>query len=1118
MLKFTANYSYTNSNFIIANLSQKKEINKENLQVIKVLKNILQRGSPTIMSRFLQEKLNMVDYFNKNEFNKFKYFLDYEPPKWYKTILGKDFNYNPAKNFYEELPTLLPDHPWLQQIIFPEAEIKEITGAITKTKFERRRVDFYLEPAKLVIEIDGSHHINKTNDDNQRDKFLKSHGIKTIRITTKEYKQKNEDFERKLNEISNRIVEYNDNFNYINFTSKEDSDIKSKLYPAAINRFQILLLKLLETGNLTFYDRSWDITIRNRDSDIIKVKKLFELAYQDIDTWFENLFALLNRNIDLPKLKLQVTDASEYTYKENTINIDFSLLKRWTDEYELMPNTVYLRTHYLDNIDYFQISSADLIDYPVSEEEHEKPLTFFLQNIFNKESFRKGQLTILCSALRREDTVGLLPTGGGKSLCYQLASILQPGISFVIAPLKSLMIDQKENLDKEYITKTHYIIGDQPAKERKIVQYNYSLGNYQFIWLSPERLQIQEFRNYLSTVNAEFNIAYAVIDEIHCLSEWGHDFRTSYLNLARTVRKYAPTAKFLGLTATASQFVHKDIKAEFGIDDDNIKMLISFNRPELNFKVITTDNNDKYEKLVEIIENYNQKTRLLEDNPYNKSAVVFTPHVNWIYGCYHLYNKFANKYNNKVGYFSGSVPKIRENDQRRPIMNPKDYDDYKLDIQKSFKNDRFPLLFATKAFGMGIDKPNINLTIHYGIPGSIEAFYQEAGRAGRDPNPQRNKSENFLIFSDEKKNTNELFDPNASVAFINQRLNDVGFNGHDIFRQLFFFTNSFRGIENEKQDIFNLLIKYYIQNESIIIPYDFKDKEITEKAIYRLTLLNVVKDYTINFNTNEFKVDFREVNDKLLLDGLKRYIHKYDPEHPVEREVEKVQENKTSEKIIKYLLIWIYNHIAYERRQAIKGIADLAREFGGNNEKTDEQFKNKILKYFEVNETTFLLQHIGENPTDYKKWFEVFYSDTSDKQENKLIINNIKEISSIKSKLQRFLESYRNNNGLNIISGLIRLFLDEFDDPDGKKRMESAFENISSTYKKYDQEIILDYMLNIGQYLKEHNRNELGISVLKYFPEFYKKSYYYLGDMSSLNTYLEDAITKLKTLNSKIYG
>ena len=172
-------------------------------------------------------------------------------------------------------------------------------------------------------------------------------------------------------------------------------------------------------------------------------------------------------------------------------------------------------------------------------------------------------------------------------------------------------------------------------KKSEIIKY-FSEEKYQFIFISPERFQSKSFRKSLEDLNINSTLGLAVIDEVHCLSEWGHDFRTSYLNLAKTIKKYAPSTRLLGLTATASNFVLNDIKREFEIESYNIKTTPSFTREELSFKVIKCDNNKKHILFSKLRELNEEKDIFKLNGKDTRSGIIFTPHVNGKKGCYQL--------------------------------------------------------------------------------------------------------------------------------------------------------------------------------------------------------------------------------------------------------------------------------------------------------------------------------------------------------------------------------------------------------------------------------------------------------------------------------------------------
>lgn len=234
-------------------------------------------------------------------------------------------------------------------------------------------------------------------------------------------------------------------------------------------------------------------------------------------------------------------------------------------------------------------------------------LKYFLNNIFRKLDFRDGQLPILSRALQRKNVIGLLPTGGGKSLTYQLAAFLQPGVTMVIDPIKSLMQDQYEGLQRMAIDAVGFINSSQNSSEKRIAESYLRSGAWMFCFISPERLVIKDFRKNVLRIMAdeELYCSYAVIDEVHCVSEWGHDFRTPYLNLGANCSTHCCTLDnsdipLLGLTATASFDVLADVERELFVDpEQEADALVRFentNRPELQFCVIDISDRIEYEK------------------------------------------------------------------------------------------------------------------------------------------------------------------------------------------------------------------------------------------------------------------------------------------------------------------------------------------------------------------------------------------------------------------------------------------------------------------------------------------------------------------------------------------
>lgn len=1137
MKKYTANYTFTNPNFVIQNLVTNSK-NSELLPTLYVLKNILQRGFPTTLSKYLQSQLGEIHKLQN--FEERFLFATNQTPIWTDTIKGdKEKNYYPAKDFFEKIiPLEFGEYSFIQSLLIPEIEINDITGEDNKD-FVNQQVDFYLPQAKLVIEIDGQQH--KLDNllilsDARRDLHLSTKGISTIRITTKElqndsYKYKVESILKHLERFEKLLAFYRTACDKIEKNQLSKVELRTKLLPTSIIRFQILLIELLTHDYLDF-EEDWNFNILTHE----ELPDFVEFAINDLLIWIDKLWQLKNKQeLNKPKFNLQITtDKNNFHPTTKAINIDFSLFKRYTDENRNNKDVIFVRTDYFDIVkdkNYFRVSTTEPINYHVTDED-KLVLEFFLENIFDKSNFREGQFPIISNVLNRKDTIGLLPTGGGKSLCYQLPCLLQPSINFVVCPIKSLMYDQNDNLVKTLITNVSFITSDLEPDERRETERNFEQGKYLFVWISPEKFQIPSFREKISSIVANFSIAYAVVDEVHCLSEWGHDFRTSYLNLAKAIDKLSPKdengegkIKFIGLTATASVNVLKDIKIEFSrqkqrLENENIKSLLDYSRKELQFEIINDEGN-KSKCIRELLKHLNDSENFMETT--EKAGLIFTPNVNGAVGCYQVSNTLNTLYQNKVNWFSGDIPKRdvinQDNGEKigtEPVMPRTEFNKFKQQVQKDFKDNKYQLLVATKAFGMGIDKQNIHYTFHYGLPSSVEALYQEAGRAGRwDKRKEENKNKTgkcFVLHSPETyddERVQRLFHKDTTFAEMKEISEEVKWSGKDIFKQVFLFTQGQNDIAIDFEIILKVINTYFKENTKLRIVWKDAfskvgiDKDTLQKVIYRLSLLGIVSDWTTNF-IDHFDVQFNSLNENHIIKSISDYITKYEPNADVKTEILIIEKESILEKSIWYLLNWTFENIAYSRKQSLKTLSDWCSEFVDS-----ESFKKRIDSYFIFSETTFIIQHIAENPLEYEKWFEVFNANNQ--------FPTTTEFEKLKDSISRFLESYRNNLGLNFLSGFVRLALTDYNDSDGKERFESSISKIKQIFSQEVQNDFLNKLKILGKKLSENQQVELCTSISIYYPEILEELAEYYDLAYLLHEIYSQKLIEIKKLNKLLY-
>jgi len=326
-----------------------------------------------------------------------------------------------------------------------------------------------------------------------------------------------------------------------------------------------------------------------------------------------------------------------------------------------------------------------------------------LQTYFGYETFRPGQKETIENILQTKNTLAVMPTGGGKSLCYQIPGLSKDGTAIIISPLISLMKDQVDALQSLGIAAT-YINSSLSAGEQQTRLQDIAKGRYKFVYVAPERFESMSFVNTVKRIP----LSLVAFDEAHCISQWGHDFRPSYRSIVPNLKQLSNIPVFVALTATATEEVISDIQDLLHIDNEQV-INTGFERENLSFHIVKGKDKATY-------------VRSFLEEHQDESGIVYTATRKQADALYEQLNKRGVAV---AKYHAGLSEEERQQ------------------AQAAFIHDEVGLMIATNAFGMGIDKSNVRYVIHYAMPMNIESYYQEAGRAGRDGEP----SDCILLFS-----------------------------------------------------------------------------------------------------------------------------------------------------------------------------------------------------------------------------------------------------------------------------------------------------------------------------------------------------------------------------------
>lgn len=874
---------------------------------------------------------------------------------------------------------LVPQPP-LDKLIFA-------AGLEAEVESERRCDLLFCPPgsAPVVFEVDGGQHKEARLVDRDRDRSLERAGIRTVRVPTSELRAGRGPG---LEEVFKVVAEAR--FGQRIDVQSDRGAWHPKVWgPIQTHRLVLAVCEAIYAGFLS------------GDRWVIKVSDPTGLSLRLIGPYLETLAAIAEiwgaANL-APQVAIFCRGGEEFIYRRQD-STPFSYLRteagsndaRWSESASVR---VLLGSHWSpferlpDPIDgeppAVVVRSTGVPALPADpvrrrvdirpgggdRDRLRQALEAVMNAAFAKDSFRTGQFEAIQTALGGNDCAVLLPTGAGKSMIYQLAGLILPGRLLVVDPITSLIDDQIGGLAAQGIDRAAGITAQNSTSGLGPAEDAY------FLFVAPERLQRQKFRDMLAASTRSNPVSLVVVDEAHCVSEWGHDFRTAYLNFGRTARRVCDPSgigrvPILALTGTASRAVLSDVLFQLGISGDTPESIISpasFDRAELSYEVEIIKPAMSEAILKDVLRSlpasFDEQSSAFRGRG-RLPGIVFIPTVN---GRHRSMDKTLEAVRSVIPTVVGFSTKPPSSRNRR------EWDTERLRNAEKFKQDDAAAIVATKAFGMGIDKPNVRWIVHYGLPQSIEAFYQEVGRAGRNRQPAKSVlilAENGAAQSRQRLESGRNR-PSSSQGGQRPELDDIS-------TVLRFHNQAFPSVDKDAETTVKVCDKLRL-SRSIPLGEREDERNASKRALNRLAVLGVVDDYCLEGwgQTEKAVVVVSDVGPEEIADSLLRFVARSQPgqvEAFRARLPRLPDASSAVRECSRILAEFVYDTVGKARQRSLYEMWELARV----GQRDGEQVRQGILDYLSEGVPSTTAQRLSEQAVfTYSDWTEEWKTISSD--------------------------------------------------------------------------------------------------------------------------------------------